>query len=318
MPIGRIIPGKNKTFNPFHMSAWSRKKLTRIVLVFGLFFVALFVFRLLYGYYGATNYAHGFEEGSSFFNNLTNLRKNYASEKLTNFNNSGTANPALPQDNTGATQKYEKTATVSCKTSHFEEDEALIRKAIVSFNGSIQYEQSLGKKGSRQVYLSVGVKPAIFDSFYRSVQSIGELRSTVITKVDKTNEYRQLNAKIASLKNTLSSLDDLKNRSGAVGDFVQLHDKILEIETQLQELGVQLGDFNTENEFCTLRFSLLEGAAITKTNLYQRIKIALEWTIKYYVLSVVGLASVLVIAFILILLIDRLKLVPALLSRLKD
>src|SRR5882757_449953 len=61
---------------------------------------------------------------------------------------------------------------------------------------------------------------------------------------------------INSLQATLSSLNDLKKKNGAVGDFVTLHDKILEIETQLQILGVDLGNFNTENEFCTLHFSL--------------------------------------------------------------
>jgi len=81
---------------------------------------------------------------------------------------------------------------------------------------------------------------------------------------------------INSLQATLSSLNDLKKKNGAVGDFVTLHDKILEIETQLQILGVDLGNFNTENEFCTLHFSLLEGSAIRKAGTYQRVKIALE------------------------------------------
>lgn len=62
----------------------------------------------------------------------------------------------------------------------------------------------------------------------------------MITKVDKTNEYRQLNAKKASLEKTLASLNDLKNKGGAISDFVSLHEKILEIETQIQELGVDL------------------------------------------------------------------------------
>jgi hypothetical protein len=299
------------------MSTNLRKRILRSARVFGLLFIVLFVFRLLYGYYGTSVYDGGYEEGNSFFNSLTNLRKNYASEKLANSNNAG--NMSLTADvQSQATQKYEKTATVSAKTGRFEEDEALIRKTTNSFEGSIQYEQSQGKKGNRQLYLSIGVKPAVFDSFYRVVQAIGELRSTEITKVDKTNEYRQLNAKLTSLQATLSSLNDLKKKNGAIGDFVTLHDKILEIETQLQVLGVDLGNFNTENEFCTLHFSLLEGSAIRKAGLYQRVKIALEWSIKYYVLCVFALAVVFLVAFLLVLIVDRLKLITAAVSKLKE
>jgi Domain of unknown function (DUF4349) len=278
-------------------------------------FAVLFLFRLFFGYYGATAYAGGNEGGDSFFSNLTNLRKNYASEKLSNAIAAASNQPA----DIFNTQKYEKTATVSAKTARFEEDDSLIRRTTASFDGSIQYEQSMGKKGSRELYLSIGVKPSSFDSFYRAVQGIGNIRSTVITKIDKTNEYRQLNAKKASLEKTLGSLNDLKNKGGVISDFIQLHDKILEVETQLQELGVDLGNYNTENEFCTLRFSLYEGGVtITGTSFFQRVKVALEWTIKYFAILVVGLAAVLACSFFLLLIIDRLKILAAVVARLRE
>ena len=290
----------------------SRKRIVRNSLWFAGLFVALFVFRLLYGYYGTTANGIGYDNGDNFFSSLSNLRKNYASEK--NANNIGSPQSV---DQT-STQKYEKTATVSSKTAHFGEDESLIRKTTDSFAGSIQFEQSLGKKGNQELYLSIGVKPSSFDSFYRAVQSIGELRSTAITKIDKTNEYRQLNAKKASLEKTLGSLNELKNKGGAISDFVHLHDKILEVETQLQELGVDLGNYNTENEFCTLRFSLFEGTVVKGVSLFQRVKIALEWTMKYYAISLLALAGVLVCSFLLLLIADRLKILSAVVARLKE
>jgi uncharacterized protein YfcZ (UPF0381/DUF406 family) len=293
----------------------SRKRILRNSFWFAGLFVALFIFRFLYGYYGAAANSNDYVNGSNFFDNLSNLRKNYASEKISNNARNAEVQGSGDLSNT---QKYEKTATVSSKTAHFEEDESLIRKTTESFDGSIQYEQSQGRKGGRELYLSIGVKPSSFDSFYRMVQGVGELRSTMITKVDKTNEYRQLNAKKASLEKTLNSLNDLKSKGGAISDFVSLHDKILEVETQLQQLGVDLGNYNTENEFCTLRFSLLEGTAIRKASFYQRIKITLEWTIKYYAVSILALAGVLVCSFLLLLITDRLKILSAVVSRLKE
>lgn len=290
-----------------------KKRLWRVVFCFGALFAALFIFRLLYGYYDDSAAYSGYGDGYDFFSNITNLRKNYASEKISNSNIGLNASGDVP-----VSQKYEKTATISSVTSHFEKDDSLVRAVTRTFEGSIQYEEGLGKKGSRELHLSIGVKPASFDSFYRAVQRIGELRSTMISMVDKTNEYRQLNAKKASLEKNLASLNELKNKGGAISDYISLHDKILEIETQLQELGVDLGNFNTENEFCTLRFSLSEGRERKAISLFRRTKVSLEWTLKYFAASVVVVAGIFLCSFLLLLAIDRLKILAAIMSRLRE
>jgi len=289
-----------------------KRKLRKISLLLGSLFVLLFLFRLFYGYSVGTTTEGGYEVNNDFFSSLQNLRKNYASEKL---NNNGLS---PDHGNFSTTQKYEKTATVRSRTLHFEDDEALIRKTAVSFNAPIQYEQGMGKKGNRELNLSIGVTPSSFDSIYRTVQQIGDLRSTSITKIDKTNEYRQLNAKKASLEKTLASLNELKNKGGAISDFVGLHEKILGIETQIQELGVDLGNYNTENEFCTLRFSLVEGSPRQKISGFQRIRIALEWTIKYYAVLVLSMTAVLLCSFLLLLILERLKIFSAILTRIRE
>jgi hypothetical protein len=290
------------------------KRIRRTVFWFALLFVALFLFRLLYSYYGGTTQYNGDGVRYDFFSSLKNLKENYASEKIAN---AITAGQNAPQD-LFSSQKYEKTATVSSETSHFDKDDSLIRGITKSYGGSIQYEQGLGKKGSRELHLSVGVRPDAFDSFYRAVQGVGELRSTSIDKVDKTNEYRQLNAKKASLEKNLASLSDLKNKSGTINDYISLHGKILEVETQLQELGVDLGNFNTENEFCTLRFSLFEGREQKAVSFLQRVKTSLEWTIKYYAISIVVVAGMLLCSLLLLLVLDRLKILSAVVSRLRE
>ncbi len=91
---------------------------------------------------------------------------------------------------------------------------------------------------------------------------IGSIKSKEITKIDKTNEFRNLNAKKASLETTRQSLIELKKQSGKIEEFVNLQNRILEIEQQLQDLGVLLGNFDEENEFCTVRFSLHETREI--------------------------------------------------------
>ncbi|HEY4149016.1 MAG TPA: DUF4349 domain-containing protein [Chitinophagaceae bacterium] len=265
-------------------------------------FILLFIFRLLYGYIVITS-AAGYDYSRDFFSSMGHLRKNYASEKMVLKSN------VQQQAEIASAQKYEKTATIKSKTSQFEKDQADTRKATGQFNAVVQYEQSLGNKGNRELHLLIGVNPASFDSFYLALQKIGTIKATEITKVDKTNEYRQLNAKKASLEKILASLEELKSKSGQIADYISLHDKILEIETSLQELGVELGNFNTENEFCTVRFSLYEGAPKQEVGLFTRVKTATEWTIKYYAMFILSLLGLLGASFILLLLIDKLNII---------
>ena len=265
----------------------------------------MLICRLIYGYV-ATDIIANSDYAGDFFSSVENLRKNYASEK-------GYSKPDVGrQASIASSQKYEKTATVRTKSAAFDKDATTIKNTTKDFEGVIQYEQNTGNKGYREIHLLIGINPEKFDSFYLAVQGIGKINSTEITKIDKTNEYRQLNAKKASLEKTLLSLNALQKADGVISDYVALHDKILEIETQLQGLGVELGNFDAENEFCTIRFSLFEGAAKKGISFLSRLKTATEWTIQYYSILAVSLVCISLSVFIILLIIDKLKILSTL------
>jgi hypothetical protein len=268
-------------------------------------FILLFLFRLIYGYV-ATDDKMGNDYSENFFSSIDNVRRNYASEKIA-MKDDGIQVDAGAASN----QKYEKTALVKLKSSEFERDEKQLKEKSKSFNAVIQYEQNLGQNGNRQIHLLIGVNPSLFDSLYNDLKKIGVLKATEITKVDKTNEYRQLNAKKASIEKTLQSLQELKGKGGEIADFVALNDKILEIEEKAQELGVELGNFDTENEFCTIKLSMYEGETEVNISFIHRVKVALEWTIKYFaIFTMTSLVTVLTI-FVLLLIIDKLNVISA-------
>ena len=288
-------------------------KITRWAIVA---FAALFFLRFMYGYVNTTTSGEGGFMSENNFAQIENLRKNYASEK---FSKSSIAAPQnLPNPQAASTQKFEKTANLNAKSSNFENDEKILRGKVKSYNAVIQYENSNGKKGDRKLDLIIGIQPEKFDTFYLDLQSIGSIKSLSISKTDKTNEYRELNAKKLSLEKTLASLNELKQRGGNISDYVGLHDKILEIEGKMQELGVQLGNFDEENEFCTVRFSLIEGQGAREISLFYRLKVAFEWTVKYYLMLMVGAAFALIGVFILLLIIDKLGVFKTLLDKMKE
>jgi len=265
-------------------------------------FVLLFVFRLIYGYV-ATDINYGSDYSDNFFSSIDNLRKNYASEKI------AMKGDVQVSQNIASNQKFEKTASIKTKTSEFEKDEKQLKAKSKAYNAVIQYEQNLGQKGNRQIHLLIGVNPTLFDSFYVDIQKIGVIKAMEITKVDKTNEYRQLNAKKTSIEKTLQSLNDLKSKGGQIADFVALNDKILEIEAKAQELGVELGNFDVENEFCTVKLSMYEGATEKNISFIHRIKVALEWTIKYFAIIAVTTLVLTLTIFVLLLIVDKLKII---------
>ena len=306
-----IFDAIKKLTNLTHMAKNFRSRFWKLSKWSAGLFILLFAFRMLYGYVAADPASRN-DYSDNFFGSIDNLRKNYASEKIAIKGDI----QAVP--NMASSQKFEKTASIKAKTSEFDKDENLIKSKTKSYNAIIQYEQNLGQKGNRQIHLLIGINPAKFENFYLELQKIGMLKDTEITKVDKTNEYRQLNAKKISIEKMLQSLIELKSKGGQIADFISLNDKILEVEEQLQGLGVELGNFNTENEFCTVRFSMYEGATEKSISFIHRTKVALEWTIKYFAIIAITSLFILIAIFVLLSIIDKLKIITAVNNKLNQ
>jgi len=273
-----------------------RKKIKKIGLVLMGLFALMFVFRLIYGYQTVTatqtDVLINLESNIDF-----NTRKNYASMKY----KVGASQASLRID-----QKYEKIADIKTYSTAFDADETAVRDKVIAFDGLIQFENKSGNSGYRQLDLVIGVPPEHFDSIYQNLVKIGNVQAKQITKTDKTNEYKELNAKKASLEKIRESLINLKEKGGKIEEFMQLENRILEIEQQLQELGVSLGNFDDENEFCTVKVTLSEGREL-HIGLMQRLKVALEWTVKYYLMLMVGLCFMSLCAYLTALATEKLK-----------
>ena len=230
------------------------KKFKKSVLVFAIVFVGLFIFRLIYGYQNQIPSSGDYYHLESIESDISVIRKrNYASIKYKTSNQPNKGN---------IDQKYEKIAQIRTKSSEFEHSESMVRTNIKSLNGLIQFEDKTGNEGNRRLSLTIGVPPENFEQLYLNLIKIGNVQERQITKKDKTNEYNELKAKKNSLEKIRQSLIDLKSKNGKINEYMLLENRILEIEQQLQELGVSLGDFDSENEFCTVKFTLSEGKII--------------------------------------------------------
>jgi len=278
------------------MKSFVKKRFKKAVAVLFFLFFALFVFRLIYGYQTVTEptLSNVFHEMVDF---SVGVRKNYASKKYKL--NSGMSPLSVDQ-------KYEKVADINTLSTKFNEEEKQIRAQVKDYEGLIQFENKSGNKGHRRLSLIIGIPPENFDSIYNSLIEIGKIQSKQITKTDKTNEYKELNARKASLEKVRASLIELKSKGGRIDEYMQLENRILDIEQQLQELGVSLGNFDDENEFCTVKVALSEAQLIEISTL-QRVKVALEWTIKYYALLLLGLLFAVLFAYLLLISVEKIR-----------
>lgn len=265
-------------------------------------FLLLLSLRLGYGYYRWPNgvktvatqqepYSNNFDNsGDIDFGSNYGNKRNYASTKYNN-NNVTTSPSGIPAYD----QKYEKVATMSSRSTDFDNEVSTIKAIIKKQEGLIQYEQQSGLKDNRYLHLAIGIPPDNFDNAVDALKVIGTLTNIRIDKTDKTNDFQKLKASRAALQAQLESLMKLKTHQGKIEELMDLEEKILSINTQLQNLGVSLGEFDSQNEFCTVKISLTEEVkpkeSISNIPFFNRLFVAIGWTAKCYALLMFGFAA---------------------------
>ena len=243
-------------------------------------FITLFILRLGYGYFTYPNgvvrttveYTPG--ENDSFVLE----RRNYASSKAA-VKEVAAATPMGSVD-----QKYEKIGTLTSSSTQYEQDEKALYELIKREQIMIQLERRAGLTPQRQLNIALGVVPDKFDKTIEALRQIGTLNSIQIDKNDKTNEYKKLEAERVSLQKARDALLELKNSNAAVSDMITLTNQLLEVENKIQALGVNLGEFDENNEFCTVKFTLNEkrDPKTMTISFTQRVKTAFIWTSTTY------------------------------------
>jgi Domain of unknown function (DUF4349) len=215
---------------------------------------------------------------------FANSRKNYASAKLI------ASGPPI-----GDSQKYEKIASVAQMSDNFDADRRLIEGHIPEYGGVTQLEHASGLTGFRTLHLGIGVPPDRFDGFVTAIRAIGRTAQIEIVKNDKTNEYLQLRAKRTTLDKARAALEVLKEQGGSTDERMKVQNRLTEIEQQIQDLAVSLGDFDSQNELCTVKLTLRERTNRLQAGFWTRVRLSTEWT-TLIVAGIGGGALMLVVA----------------------
>lgn len=249
-------------------------------------FLVLWGLRVGYGYLEQPNGGYRSYTSGADTDGFEHEKHNYASTKVQR-GDRGAPIGAIDQ-------KYERVADVRARARDFDGEEAALRKLAGEHGGVIQLEHVQGLRGSRVLHLAVGVPPAEFDGFVAAVRGVGLATHLTIDKLDRTNEWKELAAKRATLEASRAALAALEKHPGSIAEIVALEDRILEVDQQIQSLGISLGEFDAVNELCTVKVTLAEEtttrvAVGPSVPVWRRLRIAFEWTVPLY-LRLLGVA----------------------------
>jgi hypothetical protein len=95
-----------------------------------------------------------------------------------------------------------------------------------------------------------------------SLKDVGELTAIDMQTIDKTEDFRNIISQKEALETHREALQKLRSNGGEVDKLIQLEEKILAINREIHQLGVQLGDFVQKESFGNVDFSLVEEKSV--------------------------------------------------------
>lgn len=292
-----------------------KAKIKRYLFYFVIAFIVVFALRFIYVLYTDRHYVFvnfGAAQSQQYYvydapsGRGSSGVKNVASAKISQTDISTGKNITIDQ-------KYEKIADIAASSPNFAEDNQNLREVIRQYNAVIQAETLDGLEGRQTLTMAIGVMPDNFDALVAAVKNIGNLRGFTVNKIDKTDDFRKLMAEQETLVKSREAYEAIKAKGGDIRDLLMLEDKILEIEAKMQNLGVNLGTYSSENSFCTVNFSLATElpqntrAYISKRMLFESFAGSFIWTVVFFIVAALIVVFFMICALVITLIALKFK-----------
>jgi hypothetical protein len=203
----------------------------------------------------------------------------------------------LDQADVNQIRVYDKTAELSTGSPDFGEDEARIRKAIATHKAIVFSESATGIAPARLLSIGIGVHPDRFDGLLQQISQVGQLVANKVQQQDRTGEFLRLHAERQSLKKHQEAIVKLlANDKLTVEEALKLEQKVLEVEKEMQPMGVKLGDFVGKEPSYNLFLTLTEiqpGSLDDRSfTIGRRLGSGFIWAIGWWFASVLGIGLI--------------------------
>ena len=203
----------------------------------------------------------------------------------------------LDQEDISQITVFAKTAQLSSGTTAYTDDENRTRKAIAVNKAVVFSEKATGIAPQRRLSLGIGVRPEHFDALLKALMEVGHLEAVDVQQQDRTTEFRKLHGQRLSLKKHHDAILKVRDTSKlSVEEALKMEQRIVEIEKEIQAVGVHLGDLLAKEPSYNLFLTLQEGQPGSRHDreftFARRLGSGFVWAIGWWLLAALGVALV--------------------------
>jgi hypothetical protein len=147
-----------------------------------------------------------------------------------------------------------------------EEKKLELSSLVSQYQGEITYvgyeEYSYGKTYS----MTLKISPGSFDAFTNSLSSLGEVKSMDTTLEDVTEEYVDIQTRIANLEEELARLNELYDEAENVEEILLIEREVTRVQTELEIYQYRAQDLETRSAKSTVTVYITEPKPAVETD----------------------------------------------------
>lgn len=164
-----------------------------------------------------------------------------------------TAAQAAPID-----RKVIKTADLDVEVEDIDGATTRIRELVDSLNGFVESATVTSYDTSRQAEITARVPSAHFREVYDAVKALGKVNRDHIGGQDVTEEYIDLERRIANLQAQEKRVREMFNEAETVEDLLKIEQRLTEVRGQIESLQGRLHYLKDRVSFSTFTITLNE------------------------------------------------------------
>ena len=156
------------------------------------------------------------------------------------------------------------TANLTLESKDYDTARAALDAALVEAGGYMESSDEYANSGSRRsLSLTLRVPQENYESFLAAVAATGNVTYKSQQAEDVTTQYMDIEARLDSLKEQRTRLQELKASADNLSDLLQIESSLSDVQYQLESYQSQLDWYSRQVEGCTVYLSLEEVQTYT-------------------------------------------------------
>lgn len=131
---------------------------------------------------------------------------------------------------------------------------------------SLEDSKPQNNRGNHTATVTMRVPQAQLDATLEQLSSLGTVRRQTLSAQDVSQQLVDFQARLRNLRKTEEMLLKIMDRSGSMGDVLQVTQKISEVRSQIEQIDAQLKDIQNRIAYSTINLDIEAIFAPTPVN----------------------------------------------------